>query len=99
MKHDVLVIKDSNGDLFVVTADLLRLAQVKTPDHVELIKELTGNPSLSGRPITKEAVFNIVGSFEIKNDKYLQAGAAIGINYAAPKIVFELASAGAANPS
>lgn len=99
MSHDVLVLKDSNGDIFVITADLLRLAQVKTPDHIELVKKLTGNSALTCKPATKTSIFNVVGSFEMKEDKFLQPKASLGITYAAPRVVFELVGAGAAMPS
>ena len=98
MPHDVLVLKDANGDIFIVTAELLRLAQVKTPDHIDLVKSLTGNATLTGKATTKQAIFTVIGSFEMKDDKYLQPGASLGLVYAAPRIIFE--SAGhSANPS
>ena len=99
MSHDVLILKDENGDIYAVSSELLKLAQIKTPEHIELIKKLTGNDALSGKPATKASAYALVGSFNLKDDKFLQSGANLGLTYSAPRVILQLEAAGYANPS
>ena len=81
MKNQVVILKDDNGNYYIVGVDVLDQTRVQTEEHIKLLDSL-----LNGRkPNSVGSIGNIeltsLGEIDVKEDRFLQ------LSYSPPQYV------------